>query len=345
MVARDRQAGFSLVELLVAMVVTLLVSGAVFGLMTSGQGAFRREPELVERQQNIRAAMAIIERDLLSAGTSMGPFTQVFTAGLDGGGPVASVAKKPDGSAYGGNADVLEFWGSSGECPAVTSSKITAPPTTTSAGLHEVVPGCFFPPAARAFYVTGTCPNGESAATEGSVHWGQLAASPAAGFVAQLDFGGFPAGVAANSASAPCSCTSGNTCISVIPVERFRYEIVTDAQGVPSLWRSTTGDEGNDTSDTAVWSLVATGIEDLQVRYQDAVPNALADAPPAVVSGNYDTLVRSVEVTLSARALAPGLQGATVSAQGDAVRGQLTTTITPRAALVNLKGANPPKWK
>ena len=53
---RSSQSGFSLVELLVAMLVTLVVSGAVFALMTAGQGAFRREPELTERQQNIRVA-------------------------------------------------------------------------------------------------------------------------------------------------------------------------------------------------------------------------------------------------------------------------------------------------
>ena len=38
-------SGFSLIELTIAMVVTLIVSGAIFGLLTGGKTAFRREPE------------------------------------------------------------------------------------------------------------------------------------------------------------------------------------------------------------------------------------------------------------------------------------------------------------
>ena len=57
------EAGFSLPELLVAMVITTSISGAIFGLMTSGQGQFRREPALVDRQDNIRIAMDMIAQD------------------------------------------------------------------------------------------------------------------------------------------------------------------------------------------------------------------------------------------------------------------------------------------
>ncbi len=49
----SREKGFSLVELMVAMVVTLIISGAVFQLVTAGQSAFRKEPALADRQQNI----------------------------------------------------------------------------------------------------------------------------------------------------------------------------------------------------------------------------------------------------------------------------------------------------
>ena len=48
------QAGFSLIELMVAMVVTLIVTGAIYGLLAGGQSAFRREPQLADRQQNTR---------------------------------------------------------------------------------------------------------------------------------------------------------------------------------------------------------------------------------------------------------------------------------------------------
>src|SRR5215475_5283161 len=82
-----RESGFSLIELLVAMVVTLVVSGAIYGLLSSGQSAFRREPELSDRQQNIRVAMAMIERDVTRAGEGLHAFTQAFARGGDSGGP------------------------------------------------------------------------------------------------------------------------------------------------------------------------------------------------------------------------------------------------------------------
>ena len=45
------ESGFSLTELLVAMLVTMVVSGAIFTLLSAGQGAFRRQPELTEPRQ------------------------------------------------------------------------------------------------------------------------------------------------------------------------------------------------------------------------------------------------------------------------------------------------------
>ena len=65
------------------MAVTLIVCGAIFGLLAGGQTAFRREPELADRQQNIRVAMDLILRDIANAGSGMPNFMQTFTPGLD----------------------------------------------------------------------------------------------------------------------------------------------------------------------------------------------------------------------------------------------------------------------
>jgi hypothetical protein len=58
------------------------------------------------------------------------------------------------------------------------------------------------------------------------------------------------------------------------------------------------------------------------------------------VTDDWTTLVREVRITLSARATAANLQGQT-RAPGqpdlDAVRGQLTTVVAPRAALNDLR--------
>jgi len=69
--SRSSASGFSLIELLIAMVVTSIISGAIYGLIASGQTAFRREPELVDRQQNIRMAMDLIVRDVGAAGVGL----------------------------------------------------------------------------------------------------------------------------------------------------------------------------------------------------------------------------------------------------------------------------------
>ncbi len=77
--AASSESGFSLVELLVAMTVGLVVSGAIYGLLSSGQSAFRREPALSDRQQNIRIAMDTIARDIENAGSGLPLVSQVFT--------------------------------------------------------------------------------------------------------------------------------------------------------------------------------------------------------------------------------------------------------------------------
>ena len=104
----DREKGFSLVELMVAMTVTLIITGAVFQLVTAGKTAFRREPAMADRQQNIRVAMDLISQDLFQAGYGVPAFAQVFTDDLDG---------RRDRSGSGGEqTDVLEIFRAA-ECP------------------------------------------------------------------------------------------------------------------------------------------------------------------------------------------------------------------------------------
>lgn len=120
---RVSQRGFSLVELLVAMVITLIVSGAIYGLLSSGQSAFRREPALVDRQQNIRIGMDLIARDVQNAGAGMTagtpaslPQTQVFSNGLNNPAAPGSVISE---ILPGERADYLEIMVNDGQCPSL----------------------------------------------------------------------------------------------------------------------------------------------------------------------------------------------------------------------------------
>jgi hypothetical protein len=53
---------------LIAMFLTVVIMGAVFGLLQRGQRGFQREPEISELNQNARVGVDMISRDLVMAG-------------------------------------------------------------------------------------------------------------------------------------------------------------------------------------------------------------------------------------------------------------------------------------
>jgi len=69
------QRGFTLVELLIAMVVTMLLVGMVLITFTAQNQLYRRQHDVGRTQQNLRLAMEIITKDVALAG---------FGAGADG---------------------------------------------------------------------------------------------------------------------------------------------------------------------------------------------------------------------------------------------------------------------
>jgi len=62
-------AGFSLVELLLALGLAVLLTAAVFGMLDPSAGAFQTLPESADVRQRVRASADALERDLLSAGS------------------------------------------------------------------------------------------------------------------------------------------------------------------------------------------------------------------------------------------------------------------------------------
>ncbi len=375
-----RQSGFSMIELLIAMTVTLIVSGAIYGLLTSGSTAFRREPEMADRQQSIRVAMDLITRDVFNAGAALPTFSQVFTiadptgtcaAGLNGCGvegsmgAAAAAARAPgDGGDPFTATDVLEIVTTEETCPerTVCSRVPDGHPLPGSSGhyvIREAVPGCIAVPGlvmltdGPQFTIqmtdpntsppNGACPGGV-AANNGDLN---LTASlpPWAGSVAA------PLG--------PSDLKPPNLPVVFLYSARVvRYRIAPNNDPLdpgPALWRSRSGrygldgdlnpeaepGEGGFPGTNSPWELVARGIEDMQIEYlwgdgQWHNRPMLSTPPPPP---NWNTLMRRVRVTLSARASGVNLQGAT-TAQGtgpDAVRGQLVTEVAPRAAFNEMK--------
>ena len=64
--------GFTLIELLIAMAITGIVAGAIFTAFQSQQKSYLIQDQITEMQQNLRAAMDIMVRDIRMAGYSQG---------------------------------------------------------------------------------------------------------------------------------------------------------------------------------------------------------------------------------------------------------------------------------
>jgi hypothetical protein len=71
------EAGYSLIELLIASAIMLTVTGAIFGLMNPSQGIADAQPQVADLQQRMRVAQETIFRELVmvGAGVYQGPET------------------------------------------------------------------------------------------------------------------------------------------------------------------------------------------------------------------------------------------------------------------------------
>lgn len=348
---RREESGFSLIELLIAVVVTLVITGAVYGLLAGGQNAFRREPELTDRQQNIRSAMDMIGKDAQFAGMEMGTFFQTFTRELNGDGPAG----------LSGNSDFLEMFGNDGTCPPVRIRSTSGSNVDTADG--DTIDPCYPEPGpVLVFFKHGQARWGwghniHAKDTKLNFPPGQQPDTSQIQKVEDLTCY-IPSG-APNSTK--CDKDNPNTPRAIGLLQFVRYEIANDpTDGVPSLYRSTKGGLGGDDGNYSAapsaaggWQIVARGIEDMQVQYKNG-SGAWQDDPGVVACAgvcnnptvaDYNTIIREVKVTLSARSTARNIQGMTTggAALPNAMRGSLTTVFVPRAAtqaLTTWPGAN-----
>jgi prepilin-type N-terminal cleavage/methylation domain-containing protein len=118
---KQSQNGFSLIEMMLAMSLTIALTGVVFSLMRKGQQAFVVEGSRSELTQNFRAASDLISRDIQAAGAGIPGFL----------GPIAGI----DGT--GTNPDVLMvMYGNS----TFTPVNVTVPPTALSSNITTDIP-------------------------------------------------------------------------------------------------------------------------------------------------------------------------------------------------------------
>jgi prepilin-type N-terminal cleavage/methylation domain-containing protein len=93
--AAAAERGFTLVELLIALVVTILVVGGATMLAGQMQGAYRAQLESATAQQDARYAIEQVERYLRAAGNN--PYRLDTTPCPTAGTPVAAIRLDPDG--------------------------------------------------------------------------------------------------------------------------------------------------------------------------------------------------------------------------------------------------------
>jgi type II secretory pathway pseudopilin PulG len=362
--SRDPQSGFSMVELTVAMLITIIISGAIYALIVSGSNSFRREPALSDRQQNARIALDMVSRDVLSAGQGTPPklaWIQLFKRGLNGQGPNVAAAM-PNGV----RSDYLQLIGNDGSCPDLAVCDMGGVSMTT----QVAVPGCYGLPGLVLAWdndghssvlfgcspgkgVTGGDKKCEGVGSDNDNRNGHVV------FPTGKDSMNPPGGKLTD----PYPCPAGETCeewgppTGISPVVLVRYELRVDADNVPNLWRSPFGGEdltgmddgkcqGGDGELGTGWEMVARGIEDFQVRYMSQAEYAgsqtWADEPPDTEEDDWGSLVRQVEITMDARTVGQAqLTGESTKNTVTAVRGRLQTVITPRSSLAKLAVASP----
>lgn len=75
----ESEQGFTLIEVLISILITLIVMASVFALLTRGQRSFQREPEVADLQQSARTVLNMVSRDILQAGAGLPPEFPAFS--------------------------------------------------------------------------------------------------------------------------------------------------------------------------------------------------------------------------------------------------------------------------
>jgi len=91
-----RQSGFTLIETLVAMTLMLIVVAAVMGALTDATHATEFVSLMADTQENLRAGMNYIVRDIMQAGSGI-PQSGITIPNTGGSSPTSAVTRPPTG--------------------------------------------------------------------------------------------------------------------------------------------------------------------------------------------------------------------------------------------------------
>jgi len=324
--APGAQKGFSLIEVMVAMMITMIVMAAVFTLLQKGQTTFQREPEVAEMNQNARYGLGMVVRDLTDAGLGQNLPVLFAVVPLDGGGNPPN----PDG---------VTIMYSDPEFPTVFPGPPYGP--LSNAATAKTDPATLEPPIDDPDDYTSSYADGDvlmAIEYPGDCNGdGELAIIP---FELTQDPG------CTGGSSCPTMTlnhNSGNDEANFNRPQGFNNQLTGDCAifGVFSMIQYRINPlppadnpalERRDLRDGSDWFPVAANIENLQVQYALGDSDVFVDDPAMPILADPDTWITQVRVTLNGTSESTNLQGASEGdfADGNRLRNSFTTTIVLR---------------
>jgi len=334
----DQTRGFSLIEILIALLITMLVMTSVFLLLQKSQKSFAREPEVSDMNGNARAGLDRLSQDLAVAGFATPSNLAVMWS--DGGGltpdQIAIVYADPEVPVSRPRPCPV-----GGPCATIgTSTVVSVDPFSFSPQPPDFSEA--YPDGMVLFAIQG--PNGDpacDAVAPGLVPF-QIAATPTCSGAEGAAAGPSACGTLNLTLEPAPSVTDLNlptgfeidvslhcAAIGLFHVVQYRVNPLPPADN-PQL-------ERRDAALGELWSPVAGNIENLQFQYGQGMNEAFADVPAILpVGADPNSWVTRVRVTVGGRSESTNLEGASkgvFAANDNHLRRAFTTTVSLRNQL------------
>ena len=292
------EQGFSILEMLIALSITIGLTGTLFYFFKRAQDTFIVDSSRTDLNQNFRAALDLMARDVQAAGAGIPLFLGPI-AGKDGGGNNANPSlNEPD--------SILILYGNSSVSAVSVKATSTFPaPTTSASPIYTDIPTTAFAPGNYVLYTVAQPQMQATNVTDfAEFSLFNLASDSAITSVSsggtvvgrQLTPTEFSLNSDANYWNHTMSFPSSSS-LRVVPLDEvIEYNI------------DTASSELRRNRNRSGWVSVARGIYNLQIRYQiESFDAATSTYVPSWVSQvnqadtNNRALIRAVEITIFGR--------------------------------------------
>jgi type II secretory pathway pseudopilin PulG len=292
------ERGFSILEMLLAMSITIGLTGALFYFFKRAQDTFVVDGARNDLNQNFRAALDLMARDVQAAGAGI-PFFLGPIAGKDGGGTNADPSlNAPD--------ELLILFGNANVSPVAVKATSTFPvPTSSTSLIYTDIPTTEFAPGNYVLYTVAQsqmeAPNMADYAEFSLFSLGSTSA------ITDLSSGGVVVGrqLTPTAFSLNPDANYWNHTMAFPSLSSLR---VVPLDEVIEYMVDTTTSELRRNRNRSGWVSVARGIYNVQIRYQIETYNDVTDTfttswvnEVAQSSTNNRALIRAVEITLFGR--------------------------------------------